>query len=130
MLEANCSDEPNQTPSALFPNAHFFSPMGSHTSINVWLTANASSSFFRCCTNKYISPKTRRASSNIHFVVSVHSSAAVESQSRLCVKGLQYECMHAQVRHVQINMYDSTAVGFLLCMLMISFKFNNATVVH
>lgn len=38
--------------------------------------------------------------------------------------------MHAQVRHVQINMYDSTAVGFLLCMLMILYKFNNATAVH
>lgn len=43
------------------------------------------------------------------------------------VGGLQYKCVHAQARHVQINMYDSTAVGFLLCMLMISFKFNNAT---
>lgn len=38
--------------------------------------------------------------------------------------------MRAQVRHVQINMYDFTAVGFLLCMLMILYKFNNATAVH
>lgn len=34
---------------------------------------------------------------------------------------------HTQVRHVQINMYDSIAVGFLLCMLMILYKFNNAS---
>lgn len=27
-------------------------------------------------------------------------------------------------------MYDSTAVGFLLCMLMTLYKFNNATAVH
>lgn len=36
--------------------------------------------------------------------------AAVESRSCLRVEGLQYECRHAQLRHVQINMYDSTAV--------------------
>lgn len=33
-------------------------------------------------------------------------------------------------RHLQINMYDSTTLGFLLCMLMILYNFNNATAAH
>lgn len=100
---------------------------------NVQRAANAGTSFFRCLRKRipFLSAlKASRASNDIHFIFSVHSSAAVERESCLRVKRLQYECMHAQVRHVQINMYDSTAVGFLLCMLMILYKFNNASVVH
>lgn len=122
-LEENGSDEPKQTPSALSYRRGVM--------CSVWqMQAPLSLDVAKMNTFSFSALKASRASNDIHFIFSVHSSAAVERESCLRVKRLQYECMHAQVRHVQINMYDSTAVGFLLCMLMILYKFNNASVVH
>lgn len=88
MLEANCSDEPNQTPSALFPDTHISLSL-SEAAVHILICSLRQISV---CVSSDVTQiinfdfKSRRAPTDIHFIVCVHGSPAVGGQSRLCVK--------------------------------------------
>lgn len=96
----SCSDEPNQTPSALLPNAHIFLQAAVH---GLMCISNESLCFFRCFTNRYLLFKTRHAPINIHFTVSVRSPLAVENHSPLVANGVTvrvYACTSQADKYV------------------------------
>lgn len=89
--------------------------------------------------------ETRQALADTHFIFSAFFKQRCEKErerereieeSHASLQRGYSRSVHAHTRHThthtltpsQINMYDSIAVGFLLCMLMILYKFNNAAV--